>query len=313
MNYFKENKSVPIQEKFCIFVISNMLQILFGDVDTSKEEMLKLFDYLTFCVVNVEIKVLNVEMDEATEKEIKEKITYVHDFVKLNIRKRMAMEVTEKTCLVDWLKAENNEDVVFTDGMTFFFGSIHTTISNLAFTVFHLANNPEKQMKLQEELDAKLANKEIDAKSIKECKYLRACINEGLRLTPPVSTSSRIDSKNDITLPDGLVIPKNTPIITPLGLVLLHEELWRDPKKYNPERFREDGILFANQFSPFGFAGGRVCPGKALAHLEIQFMIANLFKHFNVKLAKGQGPLNLHYLTGTTTKDEIFVDVTPRY
>lgn len=311
--YAQKKEKVPVQEKFCLFVIANMLDILFGNRNTSKEEMLKLFDYLTYCVVNVEVKTLNVQMDEATEKEIKEKITYVHNFIKSNILNRMKENVEEKTCLVDWLKTENNEDVVFTDGMTFFFGSIHTTISNLTFCVYHLAKNEDKQRKLQAEIDTKLGDKEINANTIKELKYLRACINEALRLTPPVSTSSRIDNENDITLPDGMVIPKKTPIITPLGLVLLHEDLWRNPQEFIPERFKEDGVQFANQFSPFGFAGGRVCPGKALAQLEIQFMIASIFRKFNVTLAQGQGPLNLHYLTGTTTKEEIYVDLTPRH
>jgi hypothetical protein len=42
-------------------------------------------------------------------------------------------------------------------------------------------------------------------------------------------------------------------------------------------------------------------------------IIGNIFKNFRVTLSKGQGPLNLYYLTGTTPKEEIFVDFNPRY
>ena len=102
---------------------------------------------------------------------------------------------------------------------------------------------------------------------------------------------------------------KKTPIILPLGLVLLSKDVWTNPEQYNPERFKDDELQFANQFSPFSFAGGRVWPGKALTQLEIQCVIVAVFRKFHVTLNKNQGPLNLHYLTGTTTKEQIYVDL----
>lgn len=304
---------VPINEHFSFFILSNMIEILFGKKNVPEEELLKLFDYMTFCVVNVETKTLTRTMDDQTEKEIKEKVGYIHSYIRNAIRERVQLNVKDKTCLTDWLMTENDEEVIFTDAMTFFFGSIHTTISHLTFTVYHLAKNQNKQRKLQEELDKFVTVKEVSPKHVRDLKYLRACINESLRITPPVTTSTRVDFNNDVTLPDDYVIKKGTPIILPLGLVLLDPNLWEDPTSYNPERFKEQGIQFANQFSPFGFAGGRVCAGKLLAALESQMIIGTLFKNFNVSLTDRNQPLNLHLLTGTTPKDEIYINLTPRH
>ena len=53
--------------------------------------------------------------------------------------------------------------------------------------------------------------------------------------------AARFDEKNDILLPDGKVIKKNTPIIQPLGKFLLDEELWDEVEQlqFLPERFTQ--------------------------------------------------------------------------
>jgi len=311
-NIDKVKEHVPVQHHFSLYIMKNMFELLFGIKEFDDKEIGKLFEYLTFSVINIEIQTLNDKLTPELSKEIQEKITYVHKFLKKAIHDRLNSDVSGFECLMDLLRGPNDEEVIFTDTSTFFFGSIHTTVTTSSLTLYHLATNPDKQEKLQEELDKVFKDKPINMKTIKDLKYLRACINEALRITPPVSTSSRIDNENDIELPDGYVIPKKTTIATPLALVLTSPDLWNHPEKYSPERFKEDGLKWPNQYSPFGFAGGRVCPGKNLALLEIQLMLASLFKKYKVSLAKSQGPLQLHILTGTTIKEDFYIDLKPR-
>lgn len=312
-NQIAERKgNLAVQETFAMFVLSNMIEILFGRTDVKEEEMVKLFDDLSYCVVEMETRVLAGNNKPETDKAIYEKINSIHEFIINSIKDRVAENPETKTCLVDFIRHEKDIEVIFTDAITFFFGSVHTTISHLAFTVYHLANNQDKQAKLHEEIDKHLDEGPVAVKQLRNLKYVRACLNESLRLTPPVSTSARIDRENDVPLPDGHVIPKGTPIVIPLGLVLRDETLWKDEDKYVPERFKEDGVQWSNQFSPFGFAGGRVCPGRSLVQVESQLVMATLFKNFKVVLSKDQGPMKLWYLTGTTAKEEVYVNLIPR-
>lgn len=58
-----------------------------------------------------------------------------------------------------------------------------TSLSS-AYVMMRLAQNPEKQEKLQEELDRVLGNGEqvLSPHHIKELRYLKACVKEALRL-----------------------------------------------------------------------------------------------------------------------------------
>ena len=195
-----------------------------------------------------------------------------------------------------------------------FFSGVHTSNGLLCLTVYHLAKNQEVQKKLQEVLDQHITGNMIqDISELRGIKYLRACINETSRITPLVNIATRIDREKDIKYDDGFVIPKGTPVILPLAQVLKDNELWEDSDTFNPDRFRQNGIQYPYQFSPFGFAGGRVCPGKYFAQIEVQYAVATIFKNFNVTVDKNQGPLKFRYLTANSLKEEVYVNFSPRH
>lgn len=79
----------------------------------------------------------------------------------------------------------------------------------MADLLYHLAENPSKQEKLREEVMRILP--EIDSKltpeSINSVPYMRACLKEALRLTPPIPGNMRGTGK-DLVL-QGYQIPKN--------------------------------------------------------------------------------------------------------
>ena len=81
--------------------------------------------------------------------------------------------------------------------------------------------------------------------------------------------------------------------------------LWKDVDTFNPDRFREEGAKIPFQFQPFGFAGGRICPGKTLAQFEIAAAIGTLFKNFDVKL-HNEKPLKMRKLTANSIGEEIY-------
>ncbi|CAF4855720.1 unnamed protein product, partial [Rotaria magnacalcarata] len=68
----------------------------------------------------------------------------------------------------------------------------------------------------------------------------------------------------------GYEILAGTPIIQALGVVLQDDQIWTNPNEFNPDRFDQVNRrkLPALAFSPFGFAGKRICPGYRFAQYE---------------------------------------------
>ena len=61
-----------------------------------------------------------------------------------------------------------------------------TTASLLSGLSFYLLKNPAKMAKLKLELNGFASEEEITCEAVQKLKYLGACIEEGLRLFPPV-------------------------------------------------------------------------------------------------------------------------------
>ena len=96
-----------------------------------------------------------------------------------------------------------------------------------------------------------------------------------------------------------------------MSRILTDKTLWKDPEVYRPERFKDDQLDYPLGFSPFGFAGGRVCPGKSISQLEVCTAIATLFRNFDVKLADDK-PLKFKHLTAMSLEEEVYAYFTPR-
>jgi cytochrome P450 family 20 subfamily A len=78
----------------------------------------------------------------------------------------------------------------------------------------------------------------------------------------------RYDPEEDIHFSDGYIIKAGTPIMLPLGKVMTDPELWDHPEVFNPDRFDQKEAKTPLLFSPFGFAGGRICPGRSFSYAE---------------------------------------------
>lgn len=94
--------------------------------------------------------------------------------------------------------------------------SSDTTAASLTCLFFELAQNPAVLQKLQEEVDGYFAqNPEPSAASLSKLEYLNACINESLRLHPPVPSGvQRITPPEGLQL-DGTFIPGETIVQVP--------------------------------------------------------------------------------------------------
>ncbi|KAE8737231.1 Cytochrome P450 CYP4g [Frankliniella occidentalis] len=116
-----------------------------------------------------------------------------------------------------------------------------------------------------------------------EMKYLERCINETLRLFPPVPVIARHATEN-IQMKSGHVIPEGTTIVIPQYLI------HRDPTQYpNPEVFDPDNFLPERcserhfySFVPFS-AGPRSCVGRKYAMLKLKILLSTVLRKFHVR------------------------------
>jgi len=118
------------------------------------------------------------------------------------------------------------------------------------------------------------------------CTYLRACIDETLRITPPICTTlwrQLPESDGKALVIDGQVIPPRTEVGVNIYTLHHNEIYFPDPFTFTPERWIIDASatkedkhrkkLMYDAFTPFSM-GSRGCAGKAMAYQEISLALA---------------------------------------
>ncbi|XP_045763944.1 cytochrome P450 CYP12A2-like isoform X2 [Maniola jurtina] len=180
----------------------------------------------------------------------------------------------EKGILVKLLEIDHNIAVIMASDMLF--AAIDTTANTTIASLLHLAQNPEKQNKLREEIKSKDEKKQ----------YLKACIKESLRLMPVVGGNFRKTTKEYNVM--GYKIPKDMFVIFANQYLCSWEEQFPRAKEFIPERWivnRNDPLYYGQAhpfvYCPFGF-GSRSCIGKRIAELEMETVIAKIIENFRV-------------------------------
>ncbi|XP_047545477.1 cytochrome P450 CYP12A2-like [Vanessa atalanta] len=181
----------------------------------------------------------------------------------------------EKGILEKLLEIDENTAVTMASDMLF--AGVDTAANTMTATLYLLATNPEKQIKLREEI---MSGKE-------ERSYLKACIKESMRILPVVSGNLRQTTKEYDIL--GYRIPKDMQVSFGHQFLSSMEEHFPRAKEYIPERWiteKTDPLHHSNAhpfaFSPFGF-GVRSCIGRRIAELEIEIFLAKVIENFHVE------------------------------
>jgi cytochrome P450 len=172
-----------------------------------------------------------------------------------------------------------------------------TTSTAMAGTMFYLAHNPSAMQKVCKEIREAFGDVEeiVTGPKLSGCSFLRACIDETMRMTPPVAGAlprQVLPGGMDI---DGRQIPAGVDVGVPIYAIHHNPDYFPQPFDYIPERWLSDpsanplhASLAAAQsaYNPFSI-GPRGCIGKGLAYVELAVTIARVLYLFNLRLAPG--------------------------
>ncbi|TRM60702.1 cytochrome P450 [Schizophyllum amplum] len=166
-----------------------------------------------------------------------------------------------------------------------------TTAGTLTFGVYKLAEHPDIADKLRAEILDKIGpTRRPTYDDIRDMKYLRAFLNEVLRLYPIVPVNSRTANK-DTLLPykdadkRPVFVPKGTRCFYSVYLMHRRTDLWGpDAGKFDPDRFIDERLqkyLTHNPYIFLPFNGGpRICLGQQFAYNEMSFFLVRLLQNF---------------------------------
>lgn len=152
----------------------------------------------------------------------------------------------------------------------------HVTIAaTLTWSVYHLSRHPAVRDRLEQEVDEVLGDRLPGFGDFPSLPYTRAVVDESLRITPPVFYLGRIAVRDLVIgsyrIREGTIVQLSTR--TPM----YEEQFFREPDRFNPERWLEEPRpkLPRLAYAPFG-TGIRFCSGFRFALLELVFALAVL-------------------------------------
>lgn len=160
-----------------------------------------------------------------------------------------------------------------------------TTASSIAVAMSLLAQHPNIQTAVREEVVSVLGGKPPQPEHLDSFPLLEAVIRECLRLYPPVHFFQRTCSNGPDVL-NGYKIEDQSMIGSAPFVLHRTAKYWKDPEKFDPGRFLPGGEWGGvggstpkGAFLPFG-SGARTCVGANLALLELKASLSAILQKF---------------------------------
>ncbi len=208
-------------------------------------------------------------------------------------------------------KGNNMSDKELIDEvMTMIIAGHETSAGTLNWVWYELAQHPEIDEKACHEADSAVQNDTMSTDDLPKLSFIKQCIDEALRLYPPVWLFSRKAINDDEIL--GYTVPAGTNIF--LSPFFTHRDptLWEKPNEFYPQHFIDDGTQLKHKYAfiPFS-AGSRRCIGEYFSYVEMQLHLAILLKRFKLDTLPGQ-TIEIEPAINLRTKNSIMMQISLR-
>jgi cytochrome P450 len=179
-------------------------------------------------------------------------------------------------------RAFTREELIDQLGVLFLAGH-ETSASALTWCFALLATQPALVARLRAEVEEVTEGGPIGFQHIKRLTLTRNIFRETLRLYPPITFLPRV--ANEATALDGYRLKRGALVMVAPWILHRHRLYWRDPNRFDPDRFlpEREGEIVQGAYIPFGI-GPRICAGAAFATIEAVLLIARLFRRYDWRL-----------------------------
>ncbi|KAF6800158.1 benzoate 4-monooxygenase cytochrome p450 [Colletotrichum sojae] len=161
-----------------------------------------------------------------------------------------------------------------------------TTAIAMNNVMFWLLKSPRCMARLREEIDSVMEPGEVVAPydKIKHLPYLRASLDESLRIVPPTTFGLPRRTPPEGAYILGEFVPGDTTVSISAYIAHRDPKVFPDPESYIPERWLgEKGKELQPYFVSFS-AGARGCIGRNISYLEQTVLLASVLHRYDFAL-----------------------------
>ena len=221
-------------------------------------------------------------------------------------RNRPGLDLSAPTCLVEVMLAQQeaseiSEDMTKDLCMDLLIAGTDTSAQTVNWFLLILANRPEIQARVHEELDRVIGRDALPTVDDRtRLPYMFACLAESMRYRTigPFGLPHKASEDAEV---GGYLIPAGTQVLGNIYSIHHDPQYWDSPDEFIPERFmpQEDGSMSAAltgpAYLPFG-TGHRRCPGRRFAETTVWLHITRMLHRLRFETPDGN-PLS---------EDEVF-------
>ncbi|PYI09546.1 cytochrome P450 [Aspergillus sclerotiicarbonarius CBS 121057] len=208
-----------------------------------------------------------------------------------------------------------SREEMYANSQLFMVAGTETTATALSGLTYQLLLNPDKLERITKEVRETFEqDSDIDMLRLAQMKYLNRCIEEGLRMYPPVpSGMPRVIPQEGMEI-CGEYMPGNTAVSVHHWATYRNPRNFTRPDEFLPDRWTDDPEFAGDNkaaFQPFSF-GPRNCLGKNLAYHEMRLILAKVLYHFDLALAPESIGWEKQRAWTLWEKNNLMVQLTPR-
>jgi cytochrome P450 len=169
--------------------------------------------------------------------------------------------------------------------MTLILAGHETTANALSWTWYLLAQHPEVERRLHDELDDVLdqGRRLPTVEDLPRLRYTEMILSESMRLYPPAWVVGRLAIKDYAVR--GYVVPAGSLVLVSQYVTHRDARFFTDPERFQPARWAPELKESRPAYSYFPFGGGaRRCVGEGFAWMEGVLLIAAIASRWRMRL-----------------------------
>ncbi|KAL4993171.1 cytochrome P450 [Aspergillus recurvatus] len=185
-------------------------------------------------------------------------------------------------------RARLTVEEMYTNSQIFMIAGTETTATLLAGLTYYLLTNPDKLAILRNEISTAFpaGDGEMTISRLAALPYLNACIEEGLRVYPPVPVGLPRLVPAEGKMINGELVPGKTAVSVAQWATYRNPQYFKNPDQFVPERWtgsEEYASDHRKALQPFSF-GPRNCLGRNLAYHEMRLILAKVVRNLELSL-----------------------------